>query len=225
MLLTRLSDDKCAVVFANTEEDVETEILSESELVYYNGCQSEERRKEFLVSRYAAKFALDVLFGVDEYSGVSILKDENGKPYFSAPYDEWSLSITHSHGTVAVLVFPANMEYGIDLEFIDKARLPILKKFFPGNKTRSKLDMTILWSVMEAAYKVGIKTDFPSRTWRENLKPCCFDDIGFDDVFLLANSLGEYLQSFCHWQELAFPPEGKALILESENWIFTIVVK
>lgn len=225
MLLTRLSDGKCAVVFADAGENVKTECLSESEFAYYSGCQSEERRKEFLVSRYAAKFALDVLSGADKYSDVLILKDKNGRPYFPAPYDERSLSVTHSRGTIAVLVFPGNMEYGIDLEFIDRARLPILKKFFPGNKTRNTLDMTILWSVTEAAYKAGIKTDFPSRTWKENLKPCCLDGVSLDDMHLIADAVREYLHSYCCLRAFAFPPEGKALVFESENWVFTIVIK
>lgn len=145
-----LNDGKCALAFVDIKESIGDFCISSEEGLYLCSCNSEKRKKEYIYGRIAAKFALRLL---STNSEAIIRNDSIGKPYFVGRSD-FSLSITHSHGIVAVLVFPAEMRCGIDLELINERRKDTLNKMF-STSHGSIYKLTELWTLKEAMYKTG----------------------------------------------------------------------
>lgn len=162
MWSVQFNKGRCAVACASFSECLDISVLTVTEKRYYDDCKSEKRKSEYLAGRFLTKEILSRLTTITE--PVSVLKSASGKPCFSPPYSNFSLSITHSQNTVAVIVFPAIMNYGIDLEIFNPKYLPAmrygLKKYFPDIEQCEIEETTALWCLREAAYKVGIRESF-----------------------------------------------------------------
>lgn len=76
-----------------------SKILSKYELEYFNNITSEKRKLEYVASRFATKEAIfkatNIVF---KYNSVSILNEENGKPYIKSDNELInSLQVSLSH--------------------------------------------------------------------------------------------------------------------------------
>lgn len=99
---------------------------------WYQLPEKGERRTDWLLGRIAAKEALrqwaKQTFNLDLASAdIEILPNDLGKPLVSCPELEvmgWlpNVSISHSRGYIIAGVAPANMQLGLDLEYLDVPR-------------------------------------------------------------------------------------------------------
>lgn len=110
------------------------------------------RRLEWLASRFLVHEMLTDLGYEDR---VPVLKDEFGKPHiWGTPFH---LSFSHSHEQVAVIL--ANVEVGIDIQFIVPKIEVLAHKFLSETEMASIKAATRLehlhfyWGAKEAAYK------------------------------------------------------------------------
>lgn len=122
--------------------------LTESEIADYNkNCRHDERRKSWLLGRFAAKHAIVEL--VSKFYGkklglnqIEISNSENGVPFCNLPELEAPLiSIAHSHNAACAVAVKSEslLTCGIDLEWLEQE-----------NKTFDELKH---WTMREAGFK------------------------------------------------------------------------
>lgn len=216
MFTALFRDGRCAVSFARVTDYNDVGCLSKEEFSYFSSCKSEKRRQEFLAGRCVAKATLAKLIKVS--SEVSILKDENGKPYFAPPYEQFCVSISHSHGIIAVLIYPIPLEYGIDLEFIDENHLPYLKKIFSESRNENIMQLTTLWCLKEAAYKIGIKENFVARHTSPSEKQT-------RELESIKNKLQEHTNSLFCTETYKISQQLAAIAFVSDKWTIAIAFR
>lgn len=78
-------------------------ILTEDELTVFNEIRTENRKKEYLAGRFAAKEAIFKASQDREYLSYSILNKENGMPYVK-DHPEMNISISHDGGMAVAVV-------------------------------------------------------------------------------------------------------------------------
>lgn len=77
-------------------------ILSEKELVIFNGLKNKKRQIEYIASRFAVKEAIFKVYQQGDktfmYSDISVLNYEHGAPYIECPklHEKLEVSITHT---------------------------------------------------------------------------------------------------------------------------------
>jgi len=159
MHILRFNSGRCCIAFIEIGEEFNASCLSDEEKLGLQKRSSEKKRQEFLYGRYIAKIALQQCLSQDNITmqSISVLNDEAGKPYITNDFG-YSVSITHSHGIVSVMVFPSIMSYGIDIEFINNKHEKALKRFFKNINDINEL--TKLWCLKESTYKADIKDNF-----------------------------------------------------------------
>jgi len=155
------------------------------ELEYLKG----NRRLEWLAGRWL----LHLMSG-RKMRG-SCLKDEFGKPYLSDSLYE--ISISHSHGQVAVLAAPCSV--GVDIQKVIEKIDRIAHKFMREPEMRSLREATriehlhVYWGAKEALYKAYGRR---SLDFKEHI---FIDPFGYDlegGICTGHISKGEYLQFF-----------------------------
>lgn len=85
--LVLLSRIRLSESFINT-------VLTEQEREEYNRRSSEKRRKEYLAGRFAAKEAIFKASQEKDYLKLSVLSDEDGRPYVKG-HPDLDVSISH----------------------------------------------------------------------------------------------------------------------------------
>lgn len=207
------NNGRCAIAYASFCESSDIKILTAPEKKYYGSCASEKRKAEYLTGRILAKVALSRLTTVGK--PVSVLKMADGRPRFSEPYENFSLSITHSHNVVVVIVFPSTMNYGIDLEFFNpdyfSAMKYKLRKQFSNVNNLEKA--TTLWCLKESMCKTGFYEGFFVKQISSNID-FLYKEIGENSIEIPNNVSFSYLKLF---------PHGVAFVFRDTKWIFTIV--
>jgi len=124
-----------------TIEDIDLSILSFSDQQIFKGFNSVKRQLEFYHLRFLWKTF---------YTNQKILYKPTGKPYLKSGF----LSMTHSHQRV-VIAFSNKQNIGIDIEKISEKLDRVKHKFLHKNDTFQDLtDLTRLWTVKEAVYKL-----------------------------------------------------------------------
>lgn len=205
---------RCAIAYASFCECSDTEILSASEEEYYKSCASEKRKAEYLAGRVLAKEALSKLTSVEKT--VSVLRMSDGRPYFSKPYEKFSLSVTHSHDVIVVMIFPSTMNYGIDLEFLNpnyfSAMKYDLKKHFSNIDKDNLENVTTLWCLKESMYKTGVHEKFLVKRSSDDIN-LLYREVGENSIVIPNNISFSYSELF---------PYGVAFVFKNAKWILTI---
>ena len=78
-------------------------VLTEAEMKEYQQLRNDQRRKEYVAGRFAAKEAIFKITQDSSYLRYSVLHDENGKPYVMA-HPEIEISIAHDGGIAVAVV-------------------------------------------------------------------------------------------------------------------------
>lgn len=117
--------------------------------------KSEQRKKEWLLSRFLLKKAPNLP------DKISVKYDNFGKPFL----DDFQISISHSKQFVAIIVSKIN-SVAIDIQEITEKTKTVAHKFL-STKEINNFDInnsqvtSLLWSVKETAYKFYGKKNLP----------------------------------------------------------------
>ena len=125
----------------STVNCVDLNLINKNDLKTFNSFKSDKRKLEF--------YHLRVLwnsFNTEQ----NILYQPSGKPYLQNGF----LSMTHSHQQV-VIAYSLNKEVGVDIEMISNKIEKVKHKFLhPNDNYESLKDLTQLWTIKEAVYKL-----------------------------------------------------------------------
>jgi len=121
--------------------NVNLNLLSSNDCLTFHSFKSDKRRLEFYYLRLLWKN-----FNISQ----PILYKSSGKPYLEKGF----LSMTHSHKKV-LIAFSEQKEVGIDIEMISDKIEKVKHKFLhPNDNYKSLKDLTQLWTIKEAVYKL-----------------------------------------------------------------------
>ena len=122
------------------EESLE-ELLQIAETISIPNCNTEKRKKEFLISRLLLR---------NMSPNTSINYNKFGAPELD---NFQNISISHSKGLVAILL--GDKKVGLDIEQISDKLLKLSSKFITEDKhdDLSKEKATLIWCAKEAIYK------------------------------------------------------------------------
>jgi 4'-phosphopantetheinyl transferase len=136
--------------------------LHTSELSYFASLKAEKRKRDYLLGRYAAKYALA---GINQTIAASQIDIRPG--VFNQPVVmhtggvQLSICITHSGRISAALAFPAGHPIGIDIEVIEPGHIEVLKGQVATDELPPATEATTLeerysrvWTIKEALSKV-----------------------------------------------------------------------
>ncbi len=124
-----------------TIHDIDLSKLSDIDLKTFKSFKSEKRQLEFYHLR-----VLWQSFNIPQ----PILYKSSGKPFLKQGY----LSMTHSHQRV-IIAYSNQKELGVDIEMIsDKLNVVKPKFLHPKDHYESLEDLTKLWTIKEAVYKL-----------------------------------------------------------------------
>ncbi len=140
-----------------TIEQVDINILSPSEQSTIKTFKSDKRKLEFYYLRLLWRS-----FNQEQ----TILYRPSGKPYLTKGY----ISMTHSHQQ-AIIAYSQNFDVGVDIELISEKINKVQHKFLhPKDTFKSLEDLTLLWTIKEAVYKLfdGDDLFFMDDIWVEN---------------------------------------------------------
>ena len=116
-------------------------VFSKDELAKFEKYKSDKRKLEFYYSR-----VLWQNFNVD----LPIKYKPSGKPIISHGF----ISVSHSHNKVAIAYSKSN-EVGVDIEMISEKINKVKHKFLhPKDNYKNLKDLTQLWTIKEAVYKL-----------------------------------------------------------------------
>jgi len=135
-------------------------IFNDLELQEFNSFKSEKRKHEYYSTR--------ILWQSFEQNE-PIKYKSTGKPIINGGY----ISISHSHNQVAI-AFSSKTEIGLDLEMISSKVDVIKSKYLHVNEKYASLkDLTIIWTIKEAIYKL-----FDSETlfFKEHIEVCSLSE-------------------------------------------------
>ena len=122
--------------------------LNDVEKEKLQGMTANRRRHEWLTTRWLLQTILS--------KDVEISYQENGKPVMAN--SELSISISHCHEIVAVLLGVSAQSVGIDCESVAPRILKIKHKFakheLPQIKTKELEHLTMIWCAKEALFKL-----------------------------------------------------------------------
>ena len=144
--LTLNSDDSEIRIFFSEEDISELEqkiVLSESEQNYYNKLNALARRREWIISR----------IGIREILGTNVSSNYiERKPYLVG--SKMQLSISHSDRLVVVMI--SHNSCGIDIENTTRNFDRVKTRFLSSKELDfiSGDDISLAWSIKEAAYKL-----------------------------------------------------------------------
>lgn len=124
-----------------TVNDINLDWLSPKEVNTFHSFKSNKRKLEF--------FHLRLLWNSFN-TQQSILYKPSGKPYLKKGF----LSMTHSHHQV-VIAYSPYQEIGVDIEMISNKIEKVKHKFLhPNDCYNSLTELTQLWTIKEAVYKL-----------------------------------------------------------------------
>jgi len=137
--------------------------LHPKEKEYYDRLNIDNRKKSYLIGRYAAKRAISFFTGENNYESILIQWGIFNQPVvINKNLHNIQTSITHSGNYGAAVVFPESLPIGIDIEKIDPRKNFLLEKQITSNEGElinsflypHDTKLTILWTVKEALSKV-----------------------------------------------------------------------
>ncbi len=165
LCITLLDLDQVEDSLKQRDSRLPEQVLSETELFYFERFGYPKRRREWLGGRIAAKAAMLELNKPDRMHGrlqrLSILPDDHGRP-IADTMEDISISISHS-GRFAVGLAVKGVSCGIDLQQIC-SKLPDLTDRFASSHELTLLaglpvlgdqstSLTMLWAAKEALKK------------------------------------------------------------------------
>ena len=165
----------CAVALFPASDYAELEATKESffhasELKVFLRFKHENRKRSFLLGRYAAKQALAKLCGEEDLRAIQVIKGIFGQPVVKYKSSLWDVSISHCAEWAVALAFPLVHPMGLDIETVDLGRINAMKSQFTldenqwvrskGPDFESTLS-TVVWTVKEGISKL-IKSGFMS---------------------------------------------------------------
>ena len=147
--------------------------LTLNELSIYQAFRFEQRKKAWLIGRYAAKTLLSrVLPDSPEIAAIEIENDELGAPLgiLKGKPVAGCLSISHSDDFGAAAYAPLGMRIGIDIERVAVRSSAFIQDYFTEHEVRlvdaderdAAHRATLIWSAKESALKalgVGLRLD------------------------------------------------------------------
>jgi phosphopantetheinyl transferase (holo-ACP synthase) len=155
------------------EEKILARYLSGPEQVYLQKLTLEKRKREWLGGRFAAKHAAACVLGQSgnngPYPGLSIMPDENGRPFLAATTKNVALpdiSISHSGDLAAAMAVSQGL-CGIDIQkitdrvvkvrnrFCSPNEEHIIQSFFKTFRAEQSSTLTKLWAAKEALRKAA----------------------------------------------------------------------
>jgi len=155
------------------EKNVVAHYLSGLEQDYVNRISSDKRKREWLGGRFVAKYAAAEMLVQKgkalSWSKLSVIADENGRPFLTADKENEALpdiSISHSGGLAAALAVSKGLS-GIDIQKVtdrvikvsDRFCTPheeyILRTFFSTSPEKQSSLLTKLWAAKETLRKVA----------------------------------------------------------------------
>ncbi len=144
--------------FGGISNEFLEEFLTESERLRLDKLKVKKRRLEWLSGIIASKLVLGIIHNIRE-PDITIIRDEEGRPYGLWGDSKYPLSKTHSNGIVIAVSMDKD-QFGIDLEKNVKRKKSIIKTAF----TQKEQDMygiipdnsdviNAMWTAKEAALK------------------------------------------------------------------------
>jgi phosphopantetheinyl transferase (holo-ACP synthase) len=178
-------------------DDINLNFLSDYDIDTFHSFKSEKRKLEF--------YHLRILW--DSFNtNNTILYKPSGKPFLK----EGFLSMTHSHKKV-VIAYSLKQEVGVDIEMISDKIEKVKHKFLHPNDNYNTLkDLTQLWTIKEAVYKLfdGDNLFFMDNIEVKNLSNqiaeinhngiCLsskFDSLFINDKFIISIAVTNFLKS------------------------------
>lgn len=207
------------------------------EISLFNKIGNSDRANEFLMGRFIAKYALNLLSGTESYNNICIDRGTFMQPILLANNSpSLDISITHKQSKVAAIVFPKSHPMGIDLEKIDKFSRHTLESQMtkPEILTLASSSQNYinslwqLWVVKEAISKVlktGLTTSFllfetRQHTFDKDGKLSCYFT-HFYQYFAQSWVLNDYVLAIVHPRTTQFdmdiPSNYTSDLLLSEN--------
>jgi phosphopantetheinyl transferase len=152
-----------------------THLTGKDDNKHYNELINPEKRKEFLAGRKAIKKALETM-GFSDSDDIEVHRGVFGYPLLKGLVKDLpEVSVAHSSGLAAVLVFPAGQQMALDLEIIRVDRVSRIKAIrsvltvdelrrIDDDQDMAAIPLYTLWSQKEAlskALKCGLTIPFP----------------------------------------------------------------
>lgn len=164
----QINSNKLALFYVKNEEVIlppETSYLSKQELSEYESFGIQERRNQYLISRWLSKSLLGSLLGISAID-VSTTKGPLGKPYLEDKLNSLKIDFNISHTKEITLVGIAHqMQIGVDVEKIveKKKSNDLAGRFFmpseakwqaEGSSAQEQVSRFFrIWSMKEAVIK------------------------------------------------------------------------
>lgn len=165
----------CALSLLPSSQYAELEAQKElffhaSELKVFSRFKHENRKKSFLLGRYAAKQSLSKLCGEEDLTKIQVIKGIFGQPVVKYKSSLWDVSISHCAEWAVALAFPLVHPMGVDVETVDSGRINAMKSQFTLDEnqwvmskgpSQESILSTVVWTVKEGISKL-IKSGFMS---------------------------------------------------------------
>jgi phosphopantetheinyl transferase len=206
------------------------ELLSDKELERLRSIVSEKRRREYVLGRIITKNALSTLVGKIKHQDVSTLNETSGCPVIVN--SDYAVSISHSGGLVASLVFEKRHSFGIDVECISEKNIRAAAHVTSEQEPvpRNPEHLIIAWTLKEAlskALKCGFYRSFDefSLSWfAQSSKICHCSYANHPEFFGIACLTCDYSFAVSYRRRTPLPKKYYAQFLDSIHRIQTSVL-
>lgn len=154
-------DRSAVAVYVSQEDDTEAlkRLLSPEERLQLEGFRYEKRRREFVLSRAAAKLAISRIGSDVPPDALSIRNGVLGYPYCEGA-GQISISLSHTNTMACCIASDRAYICGIDVENVDPKHRTAMKEVLSENEKRMMPELsrdvadTILWTAHEAVSKI-----------------------------------------------------------------------
>nr|WP_314464365.1 4'-phosphopantetheinyl transferase superfamily protein [uncultured Clostridium sp.] len=160
--------DQNMIICQETKKaNIDKNILSEKERIYYDNLKYEKRKTEFLLGRFVAKRAIGELIQYSSLKEIEIVHGIFGQPIVKLNNSlNIHISISHSMNSAAAIASFEEYPCAIDVERVQNSNSQIIQTilckeelFLLNDKKDNDEIITILWTAKEAMSKV-IQTGF-----------------------------------------------------------------
>lgn len=142
--------------------EIVNRILSSKEKLRYQNLKSDIAKKDYLLGRAAAKYALNGLFNKKNYFSYEISNGIFGEPLV----DNAEVSISHSKGFAVAVASSERLYCGVDTEYISNRYTRSILSLMTDNEKKiiyNGIHELLFWTAKEAISKVfhtGLASNF-----------------------------------------------------------------